>query len=298
MNTRSRPALWAGEYHLTMLRTLEHCTVHDTSNVCCAPGCSTARRIVTRHVSGGPDLGEVVEDGHALEVLHAAVQAAQGAAGAQPAEGLVQELDLLAGRREHQDLGLQPATTGLRKTVSSNRHYSQRQRIQEEINGHSKVAEPCSTGSVSYLQVCADEGPEHAQLVLEFHNGIGLAPGTETRMTTTQTVAGCMHHCLGRVMRRGHLLELGGCGRLCVLVYRHILRVVQAQPRQLLDLRHPGSLSRQRAPAAVAICCGAEQGLTDLVWVAEKSRVCRSIGRFCTIAFTAAEKPCGSMEAQ
>ena len=49
----------------------------------------------------GPDLGEVIEDGHALEVLHAAVQAAQGAARAQPAEGLVQELDLLAGRREH-----------------------------------------------------------------------------------------------------------------------------------------------------------------------------------------------------
>ena len=178
----------------------------------------------------------------------------------------------------------QPATRGVRETLSS--------MAVKRWQTHAAVAD--------YLQVCADEGPEHAQLVLEFHDGIGLAPGTEAQMTSTRTVAGCMHQLLGRVMRGGHLLELGGCGRLCILVYGHILGVVQAQPRQLLDLRHPGTAEhpQQRAPAAVAICWEAEQGLTDLVWVAEKSRVCRSTGRFSTMAFTAAEKPCGSTESQ
>ena len=58
-------------------------------------------------------LAELVEDGHALALLHLAVQGAQGTAGPQPPEGLVQVLGLLAGAHKHQHLGLQPASQHL-----------------------------------------------------------------------------------------------------------------------------------------------------------------------------------------
>ena len=51
----------------------------------------------------------LIEHGHALELLHLAVQRAQRHAGAQPPEGFEGELHLLAGREEHEHLRLQRA---------------------------------------------------------------------------------------------------------------------------------------------------------------------------------------------
>ena len=54
-----------------------------------------------------PHLAEVIEDSHALELLHLAVQAPQGHSRSQLLERLIHELDLLACGQEHDDLGAQ-----------------------------------------------------------------------------------------------------------------------------------------------------------------------------------------------
>ena len=54
-----------------------------------------------------PHLTEVIEDSHALELLHFAVQAPQGHSRPQLLERLIHELDLLACGQKHDDLGSQ-----------------------------------------------------------------------------------------------------------------------------------------------------------------------------------------------